>query len=1159
MSQLLVNEINAYTGSTVVINGVTIDNGVISATTYVNIGNEFTGGTVTGPTTFSSGLTATTISATTYQNLPTDIYVTGGTYSNGTATFNNNTGGTFNVTGFTTNGGSQFLNITYSGLVSAITGSTLSAGTYYLITDFRSCYDQPDFNSDGNAITTGNYKQAAIEPIMVFATSANTISTTAYQPAYPNDRIQYDWTFSTTEITSGVAYGRISERIDEFNNRTDYDHRTILFKRYKLFTFRPNQPLNGTIQLFNNGIISGTSTSFMTLTVGDVVYIPSTSPSYYEIVSITGNTAMTVSGDTITAIGAGQQIFPTILETNDSNGYFSYKRTNVKTNDFIEYTTFGDAISNDYAKNTYVGDFAYQNVGSGFILANNVFLEGAYESNKFGDYCYNNTFGTDNQNNIWGDYCYENVSTNDIDYNIIGHYFNNNLINVNLTSNHIGNDFSNNKLLAENSENFEDNIIENDFTNNTIYSWFYSNEILNNFSNNIIGDFDDLTNFQFYGNIIGTNFTDNIITDNFYKNEIGYRFYDNQISGETYTNRIGEQFETNTIYGDFYDNQIFNEFKGNITYQGFYENRVDFGFGSNEFSGNCSNNSFGPTISSNDFLGSVYSNIFKGGVLGNTIGDNFISNNIGFGFGGNIIGDNFGYGAGAPQGNIIGNGFIDNTIGEYFYNNSIPDNFYENEVGNYFQWNVINTNIDRTYFTLNYGNITGFSYTASGTGATDTVYTNLTGTTNGHGVSATFDVEVSGGTVTGVSGNTEGRLYLTGNTLTILGTQIGGVTGEISGFTLNSLIVKIYKPADSTYEFPDNETEMDYLIDNSPLFDTYYSSNIQGVSYTTKTGIDQNQYGMVIEGYIQIPSGSTYYFGLSSDDGSDAFINGIKVADWYGAHGDSGNVAGGNQYPITLTAGTYSVKVRLQQRSGQDIVSLLYSSDSGSTWNIIPNSWFPFSATGTTGSYPNIVAQGTGSGENATFDVTVVGGLVDSVVLNNGGGSYLVGETLTILGSDFGSTEDINIIVDSVYSDNIVITVTGVTSGSLFYDHYTKQIFERKGGNKRVSFYDEDDILNVDSIYTASGYIPVYSQVISFPLNNASFEFQCDGSYTNNASYTGNEVNNAQELVTLFNNNFRQIGYFFDNNDGRIGLYINPSLKQQYCPSGTYTIEVFND
>jgi hypothetical protein len=92
-----------------------------------------------------------------------------------------------------------------------------------------------------------------------------------------------------------------------------------------------------------------------------------------------------------------------------------------------------------------------------------------------------------------------------------------------------------------------------------------------------------------------------------------------------------------------------------------------------------------------------------------------------------------------------------------------------------------------------------------------------------------------------------------------------------------------------------------------------------------------------------------------------------------------------------------------------------------------------------------------------------------------------------------------------------------------------------------------------------SGYIPVYSQVVSFPLSSASFEFECDGNYTNNGGITNQSAYTMTELVTLLNNNFRSFGYFFDNNDGTIGLYINPSLKQQYCPSGTYTINVFNN
>jgi hypothetical protein len=66
-------------------------------------GSTFGGGTVTGPTQFTNGLTANTISSTNYLNLPTDVSVTGGTYSNGTAIFANTTGGTFNLTSITTN------------------------------------------------------------------------------------------------------------------------------------------------------------------------------------------------------------------------------------------------------------------------------------------------------------------------------------------------------------------------------------------------------------------------------------------------------------------------------------------------------------------------------------------------------------------------------------------------------------------------------------------------------------------------------------------------------------------------------------------------------------------------------------------------------------------------------------------------------------------------------------------------------------------------------------------------------------------------------------------------------------------------------------------------------------------------------------------------
>lgn len=84
---------------------------------------------------FQSGVTATTISATTYQNLPIDpdTYVTAFTYNNNVFTINQNNGqpdltATINtVTGWTVNG-----NLTVTGNTSAqgLTATTISASTY---------------------------------------------------------------------------------------------------------------------------------------------------------------------------------------------------------------------------------------------------------------------------------------------------------------------------------------------------------------------------------------------------------------------------------------------------------------------------------------------------------------------------------------------------------------------------------------------------------------------------------------------------------------------------------------------------------------------------------------------------------------------------------------------------------------------------------------------------------------------------------------------------------------------------------------------------------------------------------------------------------------------------------------------------------------------
>jgi len=101
--------------------------------TGITTSSEFTGGTVTGATSFSGGLTATTISATTYENLPLDITVTGGTYSDGTAVFTNNTGGTFNVSGFYTGATDVFVTGATYNNANTFTYTNNTGGTFNVL------------------------------------------------------------------------------------------------------------------------------------------------------------------------------------------------------------------------------------------------------------------------------------------------------------------------------------------------------------------------------------------------------------------------------------------------------------------------------------------------------------------------------------------------------------------------------------------------------------------------------------------------------------------------------------------------------------------------------------------------------------------------------------------------------------------------------------------------------------------------------------------------------------------------------------------------------------------------------------------------------------------------------------------------------------------
>ena len=502
--------------------------------------------------------------------------------------------------------------VTYSELVNKITGETLTPNKFYLMTDYQTCYDQPNYDNTKNPITTGNYKTGTTEPILLLAVSTTGFSPTVYSTLYTNDKITYDITWNTTEITSSPAKGRITERIDNFNNRTDYDNRSILFKRYYGYSYYENEPLSGLVGISGitgtTAVLYGnTGTTFNSnLSTGNIVSVQNLNPSFFEVISVESDSLAIISGVTISVTTDS----PYYQGNEDS--IMSYYQPNIRQDQVEEYTTFDYVnLYGGGAVNNYIGNYSnlYLEFGVGdFLLANNVFINDddyVYRNNTIGDRSYNNTFNDDCDNNQIGDSFYNNSTNDDFDGNIIGENFNNNYITSNFNNNRIGSDFYSNTLIG--------------------FS-FYRNNIGNDFNNNV------WTNSDFSDNEIGNFFEDNTIVANFVNNNIQNSFYDNNISDGFQYNQIGSLFNNNTIGENFgfgsalpQGNRIGNNFSNNTVGEYFYNNSIPDNFQDNEvgdlFQWNIVNAEIGETCLSTGMLYDITTvNVFK-----NKNGDNRLS------------------------------------------------------------------------------------------------------------------------------------------------------------------------------------------------------------------------------------------------------------------------------------------------------------------------------------------------------------------------------------------------------------------------------------------------------------------------------------------------------------------------------------------------------
>lgn len=311
--------------------------------------------------------------------------------------------------------------ISYNDLYNLAIENKMVAGTHYLITDFESVYEQPDYYVDGTLKPKlqlkGKPKHWGYQPLLVEAISPSDISVDAYQISYvaggysgfTKDKIKYDFKFNRSEFNRR-AKGRIFECTDEFNNRTDYDHRTVQFRRYQNYTMLDKI---GEITKYNciTGEIEGV---FKNLKMDDVIIVDTTIDFGYNIgLKIIDDKHVVVDSLYVNGVPSevtlnnNSKIIPINYSfekkydcyfASPSSDYTNYKEVYFgqgDCGDFIELFTFNNGYNNILGNYSHNYNRVINNV---LLLPNNVFGMNVH-SNIISDDFNNNTIGNNFNHN----------------------------------------------------------------------------------------------------------------------------------------------------------------------------------------------------------------------------------------------------------------------------------------------------------------------------------------------------------------------------------------------------------------------------------------------------------------------------------------------------------------------------------------------------------------------------------------------------------------------------------------------------------------------------------------------------------------------------------------------------------------------------------------
>lgn len=183
--------------------------------------------------------------------------------------------------------------------------------------------------------------------------------------------------------------------------------------------------------------------------------------------------------------------------------------------------------------------------------------------------------------------------------------------------------------------------------------------------------------------------------------------------------------------------------------------------------------------------------------------------------------------------------------------------------------------------------------------------------------------------------------------LSVLGSVL---VGENAGYSFtreseewggmsSGLVRKAYDTSNTTHAIS-KFTLTDYIRQAT----TATLQNFSVVSTVDGTTLSSDTYYQEFVGYYWAPTSGTYGFSVDGDDSVDVLVDGKLVGYWYGGHGVSNSYTGGSTGSnggtvqtygtIYLVRGFHRIKVRHQEGSGGDEVTLWHQEPSGS-WEIV--------------------------------------------------------------------------------------------------------------------------------------------------------------------------------------------------------------------------------